>query len=344
MSQQSGEAPRLFLSCGDPAGIGPIVLLKAAERAISEQLPLRLVSCAPLEFMQKLASRICPELELLPVSHEEAHTVPPKVLGILPTPVRQRSLSADQLLANLVSRPGKATSQNGRIAWDSLEEMRNLVAAAPDRRALITAPINKESMWLAGFAWPGHTEFLETRDPGSSSILFMHSDKISVGLVTNHSPLRHTAARITPELVEERARRLCAHLAATGCSELLQVLGVNPHAGDGGALGDEEEDWLKRLVAKLAAEGLAVSGPHPADAALARGRGRFLAMYHDQGLPVFKLVAGMKGVNITLGLSHVRVSPDHGTAYDLADPFSADETSMYEAMRHALKLLEVRRA
>ncbi len=344
MSQQAGEAPRLFLSCGDPAGIGPIVLLKAAERAFRERLPLRLASCAPLEFTQRLAARICPGLELLPVSAQDLHTLPRNVLGVLPAPVRQRTPSADQLMANLVSRPGRATSQNGRIAWDSLEEMRNQVAADPENSALVTAPINKESMWLAGFAWPGHTEFLEARDPGSSSLLFMHSDTISVGLVTNHEALRLTAARITPDLVEGRVRRICAHLEATGCADSLQVLGINPHAGDGGALGDEEAEWLKRLIEKLSANGLRVSGPHPADAALARGRGRFLAMYHDQGLPVFKLVAGMKGVNITLGLSHVRVSPDHGTAYDLPDPFAADETSMFEAMRHALKLLEVRGA
>lgn len=321
--------PLLVLSLGDPNGIGPFVLLHAAARWLEAGCPARLLACASGSFLESVAASCGLTVPMQDLTGKELDELQPGVLGWI----------SPSMNAELPDWPGRPSRSGGEIAWSSLDCARDLVAARPASRALVTAPICKESMQLAGFKWPGHTEYLEAKDPGSSSLMWLHSDRISVGLVTNHEPLDRIASCITPQRVESRVRQLCDHLRRHHPGEVLQVLAPNPHAGDGGLLGKQESDWLCAQLANLASEGLPVSGPWPADAALSRGRGRFLAMYHDQGLPVFKLVAGMSGVNVTLGLSHIRTSPDHGTAFDLENPCEADPGSQYAAMREALKML-----
>jgi 4-hydroxy-L-threonine phosphate dehydrogenase PdxA/SAM-dependent methyltransferase len=214
--------------------------------------------------------------------------------------------------------PASPTAEGGRFAWHSLERAVDLVLADPRHRALVTAPIHKQAMALAGFRWPGHTEYLEERGDRGVGLMLMHSRAITVGLATNHLPLAAVADALDDRVLEHRIRLCRSFLDRQGITEDLCILGLDPHCGDGGAIGHTDSRRIAPLVQRLRGQGLALRGPVPADAALARGQGRFLAMYHDQGLPVFKLVAGGEGVNITLGTGFVRVSPDHGTAFDIA--------------------------
>lgn len=332
----AGSAPWLLLSLGDPAGIGPEVLLKAARRWLAAERPAGLALTAPLAVVQDQCRQLGLDLPLI-----EARTVPAKA------PRALLALGWDAVPGGPAATPAwpamlpeRCASRAGGLAsWASLARAASLVLEQPDHRALVTAPVNKHSLALADFRWPGHTEYLGWLCGVADPLMWLTSPRLSVGLVSNHDPVAALAAAVTPERVAAKITLALEYMGRRFPGEELVVLGLNPHAGDGGTLGREEVEWLGPLVAGLRARGLPVRGPLPADGALARGQGRFLAMYHDQGLPVFKLVAGAEGVNATLGLPMVRTSPDHGTAFDLAGQGRADEGSHLSALEEALLLL-----
>jgi 4-hydroxythreonine-4-phosphate dehydrogenase len=232
---------------------------------------------------------------------------------------------------------GKATEDGGKYAFLSLEKaVSDLKHGILD--ALVTAPINKKAMQMAEFPYPGHTEYLTTQMGETDSMMMMVNDGLRIGLVTNHLPLKDVASTITKELVLAKLKVMGETLKRDfGIDRpTIAVLGLNPHASDESIFGDEEEKIIRPAIVQMKKGGMFVNGPFPADGFFGSGQFKkydaILAMYHDQGLIPFKTLSFGNGVNYTAGLSFIRTSPDHGTAYDLAGLNSADPSSFRNAL------------
>lgn len=243
---------------------------------------------------------------------------------------------------------GKATEDGGKYAIQSLE------AATNDLRhglidALVTAPINKEAMQMANFPFPGHTEYITEKLEAKDSLMFMVHDDLKVGLVTNHLPIGEVRQSITKGAIITKLRLLNDSLKMDfGIDRpTIAVLGLNPHAGDGGAIGKEDEEIVRPAIVELKKKGFMVMGPYPADGFFGSGQYKkfdaVLAMYHDQGLVPFKLLSFGEGVNYTAGLSSVRTSPDHGTGFDIAGQSMASEVSFRKAIFSAIDFVKNRK-
>jgi len=238
---------------------------------------------------------------------------------------------------------GKPTDTSGEYAFKSLEYgVKELKFGLID--ALVTAPINKHAMKMANFPFPGHTEYLTQEMGMSESLMLMVSETLKVGLVTNHLPISVVADSITKELASKKIHILNETLIRDFGLErpMIGVLGLNPHAGDDGVIGDEEERIIRPAVIEAKKGGMMVMGPYAADGMFGSGQFKkfdaILAMYHDQGLVPFKALSFGSGVNYTAGLPHVRTSPDHGTAYDIAGQNQADPASFREALFLAMDI------
>lgn len=247
---------------------------------------------------------------------------------------------------DLVVEPGKATPEAGQAAVDALKKaVEELKAGRID--ALVTAPINKETVHGEAFPYTGHTEFLAAELEGEP-LMMMCSERLRVGLVTIHLPVAEISTAITEEKIEKRLRQLRELLKQDfGIVEpRIAVLALNPHAGDGGLLGREEQEVIIPAIRKACEQGVLAYGPFPADGLFASGNyARYdavLAMYHDQGLAPFKTLTP-DGVNFTACLSRVRTSPDHGVAYDIAGRDKADPQSMRNAIYAAIDIVNRRR-
>ncbi|MGW7363484.1 4-hydroxythreonine-4-phosphate dehydrogenase PdxA [Streptomyces sp. NPDC054841] len=239
-------------------------------------------------------------------------------------------------------RPGRVDRRAGRAAYEYVAKgiglaLENRVAA------LVTAPLSKEALRLAGLPYPGHTEILAALSGTERYAMMMANDELRVVLVTIHQALREALDSLTVE-AELTALRL-AHDALRGTGiprPRIAVAGLNPHAGENGLMGREELDIIAPAVQSARAEGIDASGPWPADTVFLRARrGEFdvvVAQYHDQGLIPVKYLGLEHGVNITIGLPFVRTSVDHGTAFDIAGQGIADHTSLLTALRHARAL------
>ncbi|HLA63477.1 MAG TPA: 4-hydroxythreonine-4-phosphate dehydrogenase PdxA [Rhodothermales bacterium] len=318
-----GGAPRapLALTPGDPAGIGPEVALEAARAAVADGLPVVLVGAAAV--WQAAAD----------------------ALGVaLPAPVVDVPDAGGEGPPTLP----RSSAWGGRLSLAAIERA---IAGCLDGTfgGIVTAPISKESINLAGSPFPGHTELLASRAGGAPVAMMLVREHgleapLRVGLVTIHVPLRAVAALVTPERVGEVLGTVAAGLRQDWgiAAPRLALLGLNPHAGDGGVLGNEENDVLRPALDAARRAGLDVEGPFPADAFFGRGAWRrfdaVVACYHDQGLAPFKALAMGGGVNVTAGLPFIRTSPDHGTAFDVAGQGRADASSMTEAVRLAAEL------
>jgi 4-hydroxythreonine-4-phosphate dehydrogenase len=239
-------------------------------------------------------------------------------------------------------RYGTIDAAYGRIALDSIDVALNAVNSG-QCSALVTAPIHKQSIALAGSPFPGHTELLADRAGlkryGHDYAMYFDSPRIKSALLSVHLPLREAISQINAEDIAALARLTSREYARLyGHAPRLAVAGVNPHAGEGGKFGDEER-VIERGVARAKESGLTISGPHPADTVfLAASRGQYdvvLAMYHDQALIPIKTMAFDESVNVTIGLPYLRVSVDHGTAFDIAGRGIADATPMRYAIRWA---------
>jgi 4-hydroxythreonine-4-phosphate dehydrogenase len=223
-----------------------------------------------------------------------------------------------------------------------------IVAATTDAlhhrvAAVVTAPINKEAFALAGLRWPGHTELLAELCGVSDVAMMFWSEPLRVVLATVHVPLKDVPAALDEATLLRTIRLTAQSMPKFGIAQpKIAVAGLNPHAGEHGVIGDEEVRTFAPAIAKVAAEGIDVTGPYPADTLFVRAmRGEFdvvIAAYHDQGLVPVKLAAFGHAVNVTLGLPIVRTSVDHGTAFDIARKGTADEGSLVEAILLAVKL------
>ncbi|MFW5487914.1 MAG: 4-hydroxythreonine-4-phosphate dehydrogenase PdxA [Desulfovibrio sp.] len=327
----------LLITLGDPNGLGPELVCMLARSGVLKTVADRpVILVGPRE----------PLAHWCDVQNIEPFWTPltcSDVDGELPE--QGISLLVPAGLNDLEFTPGQATKVGGLAAGASLETAVGIILSRKSG-ALVTCPLNKAMLNKAGFAFPGHTEFLAQRSglAQDAICMYFHAPKLSVGLVTTHPPLRDVAGLISQERVMLCARLIREFLARTGKGDKpLAVCGLNPHAGEEGLIGDEEVRVIGPAVAKLREEGLAVEGPFPADTVFGRVvRGEFgavLAMYHDQGLGPLKLLHFGEAVNVTLGLPFVRTSPDHGTGYDLVGTGKADTGGLRAALELAVASL-----
>ena len=253
------------------------------------------------------------------------------------------------LADNVYVEPGQSTADSARAA------IRSLSCAVSDIKAgfidvLVTAPINKRAMNEEGFPHTGHTEYLEQEFGVDEVAMIMVSDQLKVGVVTGHIPLKEVSDSITQDGILRKLRLMKTSLQRDfGIPQpKIAVLGLNPHCGDGGLLGDEEQRIIRPAVQAATDEGILAFGPYSADGFFSLGNySRFdatLAMYHDQGLAPFKALAFQDGVNFTAGLPIVRTSPDHGTAFEKAGRDEADPLSMMSAIYAAIDIYRHRLA
>lgn len=316
--------PAIALTVGEPAGIGPELCLAIA----ALPWPARLVAIGPVTHLQALAAR----LEL---------GVTPRAVAT-PRPHRAGELQViDQPLATGVNW-GQPDPRNAEAV---LAMLRRAALGCLDGEfaAMVTAPVHKGVINDAGHAFSGHTEFLAGLS-GGHPVMMLTAGSLRVALATTHLPLAQVPAAITPGRLERVLRILDHDLRQRFglAGPRILVAGLNPHAGEGGHLGDEELRIITPLLNALRAEGLRLEGPLPADTLFTPARlataDAVLAMYHDQGLPVLKYAGFGQAVNVTLGLPLLRTSVDHGTALDLAGTGRADPGSLVAALELALDL------
>ncbi len=243
---------------------------------------------------------------------------------------------------------GGPTSISGKSAYLSLNAAVNdLIKGEID--CLVTAPINKKNIQSKEFDFPGHTEFLSQKDGGKKELMFMISERLRVGVVTGHIPIKDVSEAISVEKIEKKLKVMNTSLKRDFNirKPKIAVLGLNPHAGDNGLLGSEEQEIIISAIQNSCQAGIIAHGPFPADGFFGSEQylnfDGILAMYHDQGLVPFKALSFGEGVNFTAGLSFVRTSPDHGTGYDIAGLNKANPSSMRKAIYSAIEICKNRR-
>jgi 4-hydroxythreonine-4-phosphate dehydrogenase len=272
------------------------------------------------------------------------YTVIPNISKITAKKLNIRSISDEEVKMEF----GKSTQLAGDYAFQALE---TAVKDLKDKKIdiLVTAPINKENIHSEKFAFQGHTEYLTQRFGAENSLMLMVSDNLKIGTVTNHIPISEVAGTITEELVLTKLAILNDSLKKDFLIDKpkIAVLGLNPHAGDKGLIGTEDESLIHTAIINAKEQGMLAFGPFPADGFFGSGNytkyDAVLAMYHDQGLIPFKLMALDSGVNFTAGLPIVRTSPDHGTAYDIAGENEASADSMKAAVYLGIDIFKNRK-
>ena len=310
----------VILSCGDPSGIGPEIAAKAWE-ALGTALPFVWIG-DPAHLPRGTRIR-----EIAHPAEAMAHSG--QGLPVLPHPFPA------------AAAPGQPDPANAQAVIGAIARGVDLVMRG-EGAALSTAPIHKKALKDgAGFAFPGHTEFLAHLAGGARVVMMLASPLLRVVPATIHIPLSEVPRAFTPALLRDTVRITADGLRRDFglANPRLAVAGLNPHAGEGGAMGHEERDWIAAEIADLRAEGYAISGPLPADTMFhPAARARYdaaICAYHDQALIPIKTLDFDGGVNVTLGLPFVRTSPDHGTAYDIAGQGIANPASLIAALRMA---------
>jgi 4-hydroxythreonine-4-phosphate dehydrogenase len=319
-------AAALALTPGEPAGIGPDLVVRIAQ----EQWSRPLVAVADAELLHSRAELLGLPLRLLPHSPDNAAPAPAGALFHHPVPLARPSV------------PGRLDPANAGYVLETLQQAAQ--GCLEGRYAgMVTAPVHKGVINDAGIPFSGHTEFLAGIS-GGHPVMMLTCPGLRVALATTHLPLREVADAITTALLEKVIRALHRDLVqhfGIGQPRIL-VCGLNPHAGEGGHLGREEIEIIEPTLARLRSEGIRLSPPLPADTLFTtrhlEGADAVLAMYHDQGLPVLKHMGFGKAVNITLGLPIVRTSVDHGTALELAGTGKADHASLIAAIDQAMQM------
>lgn len=330
---QEDDTIKLGITIGDLNGIGCEVVLKTF--VDSRMLDF----CTPVIFASNKT-----------ISYQQ------KVLGldIKYNGVQEASKAIDGKL-NVVNvwkeipeiKFGEATEESGQYA---LKSLRAGVAALKngDIDALVTAPINKNNIQAEDFKFPGHTDFLAQELDGES-LMFMVTEDLKIGLLTDHVAIKDAPAAINSILIRSKVRTIEKSLRMDFAvrSPKVAVLGINPHSGDNGVIGNEDDEVLRPIIKEMSDAGHLVFGPYSADSFFGsknyKNFDAVLAAYHDQGLIPFKTLSFGKGVNFTAGLSKVRTSPDHGTAYEIAGKGEADHSSFKEAVFMAITIFRNRR-
>ncbi|HSY06465.1 MAG TPA: 4-hydroxythreonine-4-phosphate dehydrogenase PdxA [Steroidobacteraceae bacterium] len=322
--------PRIALTSGEPAGVGPELCLALALR----ELPCELVCLGDRTLLAARAQ----QLQLAVALTRYAGAAAPRGAAHAPG-----TLAVAHLPLGAPSVAGRPDPANARYVLALLERAVDGTLAG-EFDAIVTAPVHKGVMNEAGIAFSGHTEYLARRTHSAHPVMLLTNGELRVALATTHLPLKAVSAALSAELLFEVGTVLASELASRfGIpAPRLAVCGLNPHAGEGGHLGDEEVRIIAPAIERLRAAGIRASGPLPADTVFVpqvlAGYDAVLAMYHDQGLPVVKYAGFERAVNVTLGLPLVRTSPDHGTALDLAGSGRADAGSLIAAVQLASRL------
>ena len=321
--------PRIVITAGEPAGIGPDILLKTALKPHQAQLVA--VGCA--ESLAARASQL--KLDIRFTSFSSTDDITPHEAGVLP-------------LINIPTKspvhPGLTDKHNAGHVLAMLDQAIALCTAG-ECHAMVTGPVHKGVINEAGIPFAGHTEYLGAAANSENVVMLLVSDTLRVALATTHIPLRHVSDAITPQLLSRKLRTLDQDLKQKfGIAQpRITVLGLNPHAGEGGHLGSEELNVITPACELLRNDGLNITGPVPADSAfipaMRAETDAYLAMYHDQALPVLKSEGFEGAVNISLGLPFIRTSVDHGTALTLAGTGAASDGSLQAAIQSAVSLV-----
>ncbi|PKL51194.1 MAG: 4-hydroxythreonine-4-phosphate dehydrogenase PdxA [Nitrospira bacterium HGW-Nitrospira-1] len=321
---------KIAITMGDPAGVGAEIILKAFFQ--SGEMP---DFCVPIVIGDQV------------VMEEAIHLLGLSVdLNLIQTPEEAKSFHSSIDMIDLAAihtfKKKKPTAEGGRA---SAAYIRKAVELALKKQvdAMVTAPISKEALKMAGMKWPGHTEMIAELTGARDYAMMLVGGPLRVILVTIH-----TAIRYVPDLIKQDAVLKTIHLAQRACSMLgitdprIAVAGLNPHAGEAGIFGDEEIREIIPAIEAARREGIEATGPFPPDTIFHKAyKGEVdivVCMYHDQGLIPLKMIAFDKGVNVTVGIPIIRTSPDHGTAYDIAWSGHADPSSMIEAVKLASQI------
>ncbi len=332
-------SPPIALTSGDPAGIGPDITLKSWLRRDEAELPVFaiLADRDMLESRARILGLNVPCLTLGAIG--EAQGVFGRALPVLPVP------------CGVANRPGEPSIEAAPAILASIEQA-SALAMTGEASAAVTNPIAKHILAEAGFNHPGHTEYLgaltEAQGHHASPVMMLAGAGLRVVPVTIHIPLADVPRALTAEKIVETVRVTAEGLKRWFgiAAPRLAVTGLNPHAGENGMMGTEEKTVIEPALAILRAEGLDVSGPHPADALFhdraRQGYDAAIAMYHDQALIPLKTLAFDEGVNVTLGLPFIRTSPDHGTAFAIAGTGEARPDSLIAALKLAAQMAACR--
>ncbi len=324
----SRHVVKVGISIGDVNGIGPEVIMKALKdnRLLMDCTPIIYGSSKVFSYHKKKMRFN----EFNYTSCKNADDARPKKVNIV-------NIWEDELKFDL----GKATTEGGKYALESLEKAtQDLASGKID--VLVTAPINKDAMGKSGFKFPGHTEYLADMSGQEDALMLMIAGELRVGLVTTHIPIKDVSSAITINTVYEKIVAFNHSLQKDFGIQRpkIAVLGLNPHAGENGKMGIEENESIHPAIEKAKNDSIFAFGPFPADGFFgSSARSQFdgvLSMYHDQGLSAFKALSFDEGVNFTAGLPIVRTSPDHGTAYDIVGENKASGASMRNAIYLAI--------
>lgn len=322
------RARPLVITPGEPAGIGPDLVLRLVQQPLAHPL----VVVASRELLQARARQLGLDVQLY--DYDASEDIRPQTGELCVWDVPLAAMA-------------EAGSLNSANADYVLQTLRLATQACLDRQfaALVTGPVHKGIINQAGFPFTGHTEYLAELSHAPLPVMMLMTAGLRVALATTHLPLRDVCEAITPELIEQCLRilqhDLQSHFAIA--KPRISVCGLNPHAGEDGHLGREEIDIINPVLRQLRQEGMQLHGPLPADTAFTRDKMRetdaYLAMYHDQGLAVLKHIGFGKAVNVTLGLPFIRTSVDHGTALELAGSGRIDDSSLHAAIAAALQMI-----
>ncbi len=337
MSMKRGDSrrPRIAVTIGDINGIGPEIILRTIGLFAENRPPADLIVISPPEvvrFWNQRLHLLSPAVERSVLDRGETTT------GV--------SLVEPDLAGEAHIAPGIPSPESGRVAGQAIIKAHELVASgAVD--AIVTAPISKQALHAAGFDYPGHTEFLASLAGVTTPVMMLAAGTFRIALITTHMALHDVPASLSAKKIvsvlailhDELRRRFAIKRPR------IAVTALNPHAGEGGAFGDEEQRIIAPAIEEAKSRGIDVSGPFAADALFARMQDReaydvYVAMYHDQGLIPLKMRAQGRGVNYTCGLPFIRTSPDHGTAYDIAGQGKASPASFVEAINFALERID----
>jgi 4-hydroxythreonine-4-phosphate dehydrogenase len=321
---------RIGITMGDVCGIGPELIVSAFQDHRLKEI------CVPILYGSSRVINIFRKV----MGVEKFHYV----MVQKPSQAQYRKLNVIDCVPDLERiEIGLASNAGGKAAYHAVKRAVE-DAQHQEIDALITLPVDKASFQQHDASFTGHTELLAKAFNVKENLMFMVSDVLKIGVVTNHLPLSEVASNISTEGIIRKARLMDKSLREDFSiqSPMIAVLGLNPHAGDSGLLGKEEEEIIAPAIRELKRKGIRVVGPYPADGFFGSLRYRkfdgVLAMYHDQGLIPFKLMSGYEGVNFTAGIPLVRTSPDHGVAYDIAGKNLADPASLRESLFLAIDI------
>lgn len=335
MSAFSEHKPVIGITCGDINGIGIELIIKTLmdNRILDFCTPVVFANNKVLNFYRKSI----PDANINFISLKELNRISHKQVNLFSCWEEEISIT-----------PGTLTDTGGKYAVKSLEAAAQALKEGKID-GLVTAPINKKNTQSATFDFTGHTPYLKHVFGVNDVVMFMVAENIKVALLTEHVAVKDIAGHITREAILSKLQIMNASLKKDfGITKpKIAVLGLNPHAGDEGLIGKEDEEIIKPAVKEAKQKDIFCFGPYPADAFFARGQHEkfdgVLAMYHDQGLIPFKSLAIGEGVNYTAGMTGVRTSPDHGTAFDIAGKGKADEASFRQAIFTCVDIINARR-